>query len=435
MPPTENDPAERDTLTDIDAAIAGAIDAAIDEGALLADLAGLIAEPSLGGRETACQEKMADLMGLAGLNVDLWELDFETLRRHPAYSAEVERDRGLGVVGTWEGAGDGPSLILNGHVDVVPIGDENQWTVPPFQATVTEDRVYGRGSCDMKGGLCCALAAIRALRKVGVRLRGRLILQSVIGEEDGGCGTLAAVQHGCAADGAVIMEPTGLGIVAAQAGAMNFRLRIPGRAAHACVRDEGISAIERFWPIHQALLEHEQEKNAAADHPLFADQRPPWPLSIGTLKAGDWPSSVPDELVAEGRYGVSMDEGLGLARERFEAVVSEAAARDTWLREHPPTVEWWGGQFEPAETPADAPIVQTLQQAFKTVTGTDPVLTGVPYGADMRLLIRQGGIPTVMFGPGDVRQAHAPDEFVPRADLLTVTQTLARGIVRFCGTV
>ncbi len=406
---------------------------AIDVDAMTSAICDLIAVRSVGGKETAVQEQVATLMEASGLDVDVWPLDLAELARHPAYSAEIEREDGLGVVGSM-GAGDGGrSLILNGHVDVVPAGDEANWRYPPWQGTLAGERLYGRGSTDMKGGLACAIFAARALRDAGVRLAGKLLVESVIGEEDGGAGTLATLTRGYRADGAVIMEPTELAVATAQAGALNFRLSVPGRSAHGCVREEGVSAIERFFPVHQALLAHERQKNEERRHPLFARYRLAYPLSIGTLRAGDWPSSVPELLLCEGRYGIALGEDLDAARRCFEAVVVDAARDDPWLAENPPRVEWWGGQFAPAETPADDPVVASLVQACEDVTGSPPPLEGVTFGSDMRLLANEGKIPTVLFGPGDVRRSHRPDEDVPIADLVKAVRTLALTALRFCG--
>ena len=407
--------------------------AAIDVDGLLEALCELIAIPSLGGAETPAQEWVAAQMGRSGLAVDTWELDLAQLRRHPHFSMEVPRERGLGVVGIMGEEAGGRSLILNGHVDVVPCGDEAHWHYPPWKGTLAHGRVYGRGAVDMKGGLCCALFAARALRDAGVRLNGRLIVESVVGEEDGGAGTLAAILRGYTADGAVIMEPTALAVVPAQAGALSFRLTVPGRAAHGCVREEGVSAIEKFIPLHQALMALERERNDGARHPLYGRYRLPYPLCIGKVNAGDWPSSVAERLVCEGRYGVAIGEDVATARQRFEAAVAQAAQADPWLREHPPAVEWWGGQFEPASIPVDHPVVETVARAFGDVTGAAPRIEGVTYGADMRLLVNVGRTPTVLFGPGDVRHSHQPNEYVPVDELVATVRTLALAALRFCG--
>ena len=106
---------------------------------------------------------------------------------------------------------------------------------------------------------------------------------------------------------------------------------------------------------------------------------------------------------------------------------------DDWLREHPPIVAWWSGQFESASIPVDHPIVTTVGAAFTAITGGEPTYQGMPYGADMRLLVNNGNTPTLMFGPGNVRKAHQPDEYVPVEDLAVVVKTLALTALRFCG--
>lgn len=407
---------------------------AIDLPAMLRFLDEIVAIPSLDGtpEEVAVQERVAKELRSIGMDVDLWEIDFAALRRHPSFSWEVERDRGLGVVGA-TGLGQGPSLILNGHVDVVPAGDERLWRFPPWRATVAEGRVYGRGALDMKGGLACGIYAARALCDVGIRLRGRLLIQSVIGEEDGGCGMLATVLRGHTADAAIIMEPTELAVAPAQAGALNFRITVPGASAHGCVREEGVSAIEKFFPVYQALIDLERRRNASAADPLFARYRLPYGICVGRVEAGNWASTVAESLACEGRYGVAVDEDLAAARHTLEETIAHAAQADPWLREHPPTVEWWGGQFAPARTPTDHPLVGLVASAYRDTTGTAATLEGMTYGADMRLLVNDGRVPTVMFGPGDVRNAHRPDEYVPLSDLEVVARTLVLTAIRHCG--
>ena len=295
----------------------------------------------------------------------------------------------------------------------------------------------------MKGGLCCALFAAKAIRDAGVRLKGRLSVASVVGEEDGGTGTLGMLLRGHRADGAVVVEPTDLRVVAAQAGSLMFRLIVPGRAAHGSMREEGVSAIEKFLPLFAAIRRLEAERCSAeatgwgkADHAradLFSQYRLPWPIEVGTIRAGDWASSVPGTLTAEGRYGVAVGEDPDTARCAFEDAIARAALDDPWLREHAPQVQWWGGRFDPAATDRGHPIVTTVVGAVASVTGAAPPIEGVTYGADMRLLVNVGGIPTVLFGPGDIRVAHTPDEYVPVAQLREATEALALTALRFCG--
>ncbi len=404
----------------------------IDSDAMLKFLAELVGYQSFGAHEDDAQRHIAHAMSDSGLEVDVWDIDFATLQQHPGFSWEIERTSGLGVVGTLGSDRGGRSLIFNGHIDVVPEGDHANWSHHPWQGQIVDGRMYGRGALDMKGGLVAALWAVRAIHKSGIQLNGRLHLQSVIGEEDGGCGTLASIVRGYTADAAIIPEPTRMAIAPAQAGAHNVRITVYGLSAHGCYREEGVSAIEKYMVIHQALVALEARRNARMRHPLFANYHLPYPLSIGTVRAGNWPSSVAEELIAEGRYGIGIGEDSNAARREFEQAVAEAAASDPWLRDHPPLIEWWGGTFEPAETDVNHPIVGTLAGAHQ-VLGGEVAIEGMTYGADMRLLVIHGGIPTVMYGPGDVRLAHKPDESVPVADLIHVARTLALTAMRFIG--
>ena len=407
---------------------------AVDMDALLAFLSDLVAVPSINGSpaESDAQKLVADLLRSWDFDLDCWEIDFDELRKHPAYSVETERQSGLGVVG-YIGAGRGRSLILNGHVDVVPVDDQTLWHYPPWTGTLAGDRMYGRGALDMKGGLCCGLFAARALQQAGVRLDGRLILQSVIGEEDGGAGTLAAIQRGYRADGAIIMEPTELCTSPSQAGALNFRITIPGRTAHGALRGEGVSAIDKFIPIYQALMAFEAERQRRFEEPLYERYAIPFALNVGTVRAGQWASNVPESLTLEGRFGIVPGEDVDLAREAFEQVLHTVSQEDDWLRKHSPELTWWGAQFLPARIPIYEPILRTAGAAFEDVTGQAPQTYGMTYGADMRLLVNQANTPTLLFGPGDIRNAHRPDEFVPVSDLETVTRTLVLTAMRFCG--
>lgn len=420
--------------------------AALDEQGVVAFLRELVAIPSLDGEESAAQRYVAAWMRSAGLGVDEWDIDLAATSAHPDFSCEVERDEAVGVVG-WVGPaakdGGGRDLILDGHIDVVPAGELAAWSMDPWKGALRDGRVYGRGACDMKGGLSAALFAAKALQDAGVPLRGRVLVAPVVGEEDGGLGTLATILRGHTAHAAIVTEPTSLDVVTTGAGSLMFRLTVEGRAAHGSVRSEGVSAIEKFVPLFAAIREVEAERcgvragrtAVAGDpgSPLYAGHRLPWPIEVGTLRAGEWASSVPERLVCEGRFGVAPGEDEAVARLSLEEAIAAAAEEDEWLREHPPLVEWWGGRFAPAVTDADDPLVRTLAAAATAALGEEPRLAGVTYGSDMRLFVNVGGMPCVLFGPGDVRECHMPDESISADEVVRAARALIVTAMRYCG--
>ena len=420
--------------------LAARVLAEVDAGAAAAEqrLAELVTVPSVGGTdaEHEIQALLAAEMAVAGLEVDHWRLPLPELLAAPGFpGVEVHRDEAWGLVGRLPGSGSGdcPTLMFDGHVDVVPVGDPAAWSTPdPFSGRVVAGELHGRGSCDMKAGLVAAIAAVSAVRRSGAPLRGDLLLACVVGEEDGGLGTFATLRRGWTADACVVPEPTGLDLVTANAGALTFRLRVPGLATHASRRTEGVSAVEKLVPLLAALQWLEADRNGKVD-PLMDRWPMAYPLSIGRVRAGDWASSVPDLLGAEGRLGVALDEPVEDARAALELAVAEASAADPWLREHPATVEWWGGQFASGRLAADSDLADRVAAAHHAVTGgSTPGRWGAPYGSDLRLLAG-AGVPTLHYGPGDAVLAHAPDERVPLADVHITARTLALLALDICG--
>lgn len=319
--------------------------------------------------------------------------------------------------------------MLQGHVDVVPPGDPATWSSPAFEPREADGRMYGRGACDMKGGVVATLEAVRLALESDTGPTGRITLVTVPSEEDGGAGALAAIRAGYTADMAVITEPTRLEVVVAHAGAITFTLKVPGRAAHASMREEGVSALDRLFVLFQALTEDERVRNESETHPLMRAIGLPYPTIIGQVEGGNWPSTVMDYVVAHGRYGVKLGQDCDGATADLRAAVTTAWQADEWLSGFPVNLEVWGGRFDSSSVDPDHELPQTLAAAHQHATGGRPPLSGVPYGADMRLLINQGGTPTVMYGPGDVRIAHSADEFVPIDEVATCAETLARWLV------
>ncbi|MFE1312173.1 ArgE/DapE family deacylase [Streptomyces sp. NPDC058755] len=419
-------------LSDQEAAVL----ACVDEAAVGRMLLELIAVPSVTGSaaESEIQHRLAGWLERLGLEVDLWSMDLPALLADPEFPGmEVPREEAWGLVGVSEGGGDGPTLVLQGHVDVVPPGDLAAWDGDPFVPRVIGDVVHGRGACDMKAGVVAHLAALAAVRAAGVRLRGRVAVHFVVGEEDGGIGAFGTLRRGYGGDACVIAEPTGGTLVTANAGALTFRLSVPGQAAHASSRDAGVSAVDAYVPIHEALARLEAARNAGPS-PLMAEYPIPYALSVGTLRSGDWASSVPDLLVAEGRLGVRLGEEPGEARAEFERCVAEVCAGHPWLREHPATVSWPGGQFASGRLPQGHPLRDEVRDACADANGwaTRPRERGAPYGSDLRLYAG-AGIPTLQYGPGDVRVAHSPRESVSLREVVEVARTLALTVLRTTG--
>jgi acetylornithine deacetylase len=410
----------------------GASTQTVDRERLVADLQALIRIPSITGTEEAVAAWAADALRGLGLAVEIHAPDPATIRADPDWPGEEMPRSSLPVVIGRAGRSGGRRLILSGHLDVVPPGDPATWTVDPWAAEVRDGAVYGRGACDMKGGVASILGAIRALGEDGDlgRLDGELLVVLVPSEEDGGQGTLAAIRAGATGDLAIIPEPSNLDVVVAHAGAITFRLTVPGRAAHASQRREGVSALDKLFQLVQALEVDETRRNGSETDPLMTALGLPYPTIIGIVGGGEWASTVLDRVIADGRYGVRLGQTPADAEAELRAAIATACAGDEFLRDHPATIEITGGRFGSARVASDHPLPVGLAAVVEDVTGRRPTLLGEPYGADMQMFINVGGTPCVIFGPGDVRVAHSADERVPIAEVQACAQVLAEWVRR-----
>lgn len=399
----------------------------IDSARLLADLQAMIRIPSITGSEEAVAGWAADALRDLGLAVETIDPNLEDVRADGDWPGEEMSRSSLPVVMGRIGPTGGRRIVLSGHLDVVPPGDPATWTADPWSGEVRDGKVYGRGACDMKGGVASILAAVRALQTSGdlERLTGGLVVALVPSEEDGGQGTLAAIRAGATGDAAIITEPSDLDVVVAHAGAITFRLVVPGRAAHASRRREGVSALDKLWVLARALEADETRRNAAETDPLMTALGLPYPTIIGIVSGGDWASTVLDRVTADGRYGVRLGQSEADAADELRACIDAACDADDFLRDHRATVEITGGRFGSARVPSDHPLPVGLADIVETVTGRRPALLGEPYGADMRLFVNVGATPCVIFGPGNVNVAHAADEHVPLAQVEDCARVLA----------
>lgn len=409
----------------------GAADA-VDRVRLLGDLRALVRIPSVTGSEEAVSDWLAAaLRGIPGVAVERLAPDPATVRADPDWPGQEMDRTALPVVIGRLGRTGGRRVVLVGHTDVVPPGDLTTWSVDPWAGRVSDGDLYGRGACDMKGGVAAILAAVRGVVDAGLSgtLAGEIVVAFVPSEEDGGQGMLAAIRAGVTGDVAVITEPSNLDVVVAHAGAITFRLTVPGRAAHASQRREGVSALDKLWVLARALEADETRRNAAESDPLMSAMGLPYPTILGIVRGGDWASTVIDRVVADGRYGVRLGQTPAEAEAELRACIAAACAADDFLRDHPATVEIVGGRFGSARVASDHPLPVGLVRVAEAVTGRRTVLLGEPYGADMRLLLDHGATPTVIFGPGDVRVAHSADERVPLAEVEACARVLAAWIV------
>ena len=404
----------------------------IDRDRMLQDLRAMIRIPSITGSEEVVASWAADALRELGLAVETVRPDLVAMRADPAWPGEEMPRTSLPVVIGRVGRADGRRIVLSGHLDVVPPGDRSTWTDDPWSGEVRDGMVVGRGACDMKGGVASILAAVRALRASGDldRLGGELVVALVPSEEDGGQGTLAAIRAGVRGDAAIITEPSDLDVVVAHAGAITFRLVVPGRAAHASRRREGVSALDKLFVLARALEADEARRNAAETDPLMTALGLPYPTIIGIVNGGEWASTVLDRVTADGRYGVRLGQSEDDAAAELSACIATACDADEFLRDHRATVEITGGRFGSARVPSDHPLPVGLADTVEAVTGRRPRLLGEPYGADMRLFVNVGATPCVIFGPGNVNVAHSADESVPIDQVEACARVLAEWVRR-----
>ncbi|MFZ5789850.1 MAG: ArgE/DapE family deacylase [Pseudomonadota bacterium] len=393
----------------------------------------LTRQPSLRGQEAPAQDTMARAFRERGLSVDRWLIDVEAIRHLPGFSpVAVPYDDAWNVVGAWRPQGArGRSLILNGHIDVVPTGPAEMWARPPFEPRIEGRWMYGRGAGDMKAGLVAALCAFDAVRKAGYVPQGDIYIQSVVEEECTGNGALACLERGYRADAAIIPEPSHCKLSAAQVGVMWFQVHVQGRPVHVMRAGSGANAIEACFPIIRALHALEERWNARG-HPAFGDHEHPLNFVVSKIEGGDWTSSVPAWCVFDMRVGLFPGMDLARARAEIEATVADAARRDPFLANNPPKVVYHGFQaegyvLEDAAEP-EAMLARCHQTAFSQPLARS-VLTGT---TDARFFGLYAGIPALVYGP-DAEDIHGFDERVDIDSIRRVTQALALFIADWCG--
>jgi acetylornithine deacetylase len=396
-------------------------------------------QPGAPAREEAVlQEYVGARLSPLGAEVEIEEPGAALIAGHTITPEGFTFEGRPQLVARFTGAGGGRTLLLNGHVDVVDVEPRDQWTHDPFGAVVRDGAVWGRGASDMKGGVACMIFAAETLARLGVRLAGDLIVNTVTEEESTGAGGLVSART-LEADAAIVPEPSGLEVWVACRGSLLPRITVEGRAGHAGLplrhpsQGGAVNAIEKAAYLLDAVRRLREEWALRPRHRYLA----PADCVPTMVHGGEWIVSHPAQcrldLHIEYLPEQADERGWGtLIQREFESWIASAAAADPWLREHPPRVSWLVGDVPPAEVGTDEPIVQTLL-AGERALGRPARVGGMENWHDGAMLIVEGGIPSVCYGPGDIHVAHTVDEHVAVADLVACAQGIALAAMRFCG--
>ena len=391
-------------------------------------------------QEADLQAYVGERLAAIGAEVDQWEPDAAEFADHPMMPPWHHwRGRQL-TVGTIRGSGDGRSLIVNGHIDVVDAGERSRWTSPPFEADVRDDRIYGRGAVDMKGGVGATLFALEALHAAGVRLTGDVFFETVPDEETCAMGTVAAIARGYRADAGLVPEPTRLNLWLATRGLLHGTLTVAGRSAHAEMNQPhwreggGVNAIQKAAAVLAGLDRLSESWASRPDkrHPLLGTPS----VNPTMVSGGSFISNIPErcDVALNTTYlpGDADEHGYGSRpRSEIEQAVADVAAADDWLAEHPPGWSWYT-DYPPSEIDPESPIVAVAQEAGRDL-GLDVRPEGIDTTYDGALLTLFAATPSPALGPGDLTRAHAPDEWVGIDELVVGTKLYARAISLWCG--
>ena len=429
-------------------------------------LRSLVRLPSLTGEEGAAQEHMAQLLRDLGAETEVLPLDVRALfeqypdvAQYPTHwehdlilpyaelpSYESLRDSGLetvlnydqrpNVVATFKGTGGGRSLILNGHIDTVTVAPREAWTRDPFSGDIENGLMYGRGTSDMKGGLMAAVMAMSFLRESGITLAGDVLIQSVVNEEHAGNGTLDLVRRGYRADAAIVLEPTNNRVAVSHPGGLYWEITVPGTVRSPGARwdglhQEGVSAIEKLPRIIDALLAVERDYNALPNDDPMEAGRAPFALTIGKVSGGHYETATAGEAILRGGGYFSPVVGdVGEVMGRFREAIHRVNAHDDFLREHPAQLTFLHHDDSTRQSP-QIPIAVHAGSVVAHRGGLATPCAG-PFACDMRHLVNQAGIPSIIFGPGSIAQAHKPDEHIVIDEYLECIGHLIAFIASWC---
>jgi acetylornithine deacetylase len=375
------------------------------------------------------------------LNPDMFIPDDKKLRSHKDFFETTSfikygyEDR-PNVGGILEGTGDRRSICLSGHVAVVSPEPLNKWTRNPWSGDVVDGNIHGRGAGDMKAGVAAMIFAVRALQENDISLKGDVQIETTIEEEDGGVGGVLYMRTiRPKTDAAFVPEPTNLEITVASAGVMYFRVTTLGVPAHAATAHFGVNAAQKMIPIMEAIQKLHETRQATISY-SFAESDPKMKgkattINIGVIRAGDWPSTVPGSCAIDCRIGFPPGESREEVMLQVESAVRNAAEADEWLRENPPTVDWFGWKARPHELDPNNEFVQLVKQNVNDIAGREPMFVGGSAGLDTRFFVHNG-VTALTCGPLAER-IHSFDEVVDIQTIVMTSQVIAKTLINWCG--
>ncbi|SDZ54733.1 acetylornithine deacetylase [Jannaschia faecimaris] len=419
--------------------LCGAVDEGFDRQ--VAFLSALTAYPSTRGNEQSAQAFMADELDARGYELDCWQIDIAEIQHLPGFSPVLDQyEKAINVVGSHRSKTDqGRSLILNGHIDVVPAGPLDMWDSPPFEPRVENGWLYGRGGGDMKAGLASNLFALDALAACGLAPGGDIFFQSVVEEECTGNGALACLARGYKADAALIPEPFSEHLVTAQLGVIWFQVHLKGLPTHVAYAGQGANAIEAAFPIIRALHDMEQRWNAAENRPPeYGHMDHALNLNIGKIEGGDWTSSVPAWSVFDVRMAIFPGQSIDAAKTEIERVILDTARENAFLRNSLPEIVYHGFHAEGYALSRDSSVhaaeaIAALDSAHQTATGHALVREAITATTDARFFGLYADTPALVYGPR-AEAIHGFNERVDLESMRRITKATAMFIGDWCGT-
>lgn len=395
----------------------------------------LVQFASLRGREHTAQDFLFDQMRKRSYTMDRWAIDVDEISAHPGFSpVTIDYENAFNVVGTHRPRAEvGYSLILNGHVDVVPEGPHDMWTDSPFSGARKDGWLYGRGAGDMKAGLVANIAALDALRRVGYQPAATLHLQSVVEEECTGNGALACLTRGYRADAALIPEPEDNRLVRANMGVLWFRVKVKGVPVHVREAGTGVNAIEAAYRLIKALRQLEADWNEQrSEHQYFESLEHPVNLNVGKIEGGDWASSVPAWCNFDVRVSIYPGVSAEDAASNIESCIMKAAETDVFLANNPPEIKYNGFFAEGYVLEQGSTAESALAKAHKFSFGEELEAFTTPGYLDGRVFMLYGNTPCLVYGPYS-ENIHGFDERVSLSSIKHITGTIALFVANWCG--